>query len=84
MPIGSRVSWENEKFSMGRQFENAARSNHYQSLARLAERGGLVWREAAAIVAGVKFERITKDSAVAEQYVRAHLATPSSGRPANA
>jgi len=50
MPIGKRVSFANEKFPMGAAFEKAAERNHYQSLKRLAERGGLSWCEAAAVV----------------------------------
>ena len=58
MPIGDKVSWHNERFMMDRRFESRAQSNHYQSLRRLAERGGLVWSEAAAIIQNRKFERM--------------------------
>jgi hypothetical protein len=74
MPIGSDVGWQNEKFAMGRQYENAAEHNHQQSLQWLAERGGLVWSEAAAIVEmrpwfsmdATNAERIVREALISE------------------
>lgn len=65
MPIGDKVSWHNERFMMDCRFESRAQSNHYQSLRRLAERGGLVWSEAAAIIQNRKFERMGASEAKA-------------------
>lgn len=48
MPIGDRK----DRFLMGPQFEDQAQRNHHQTLKRLAERGGLDWGEAAAIIEG--------------------------------
>ncbi|MEG3086203.1 hypothetical protein [Sphingomonas sp. PB4P5] len=75
MPIGSDVCFGNERFIMGRHFENAAERNHRQSLARLAERGGLEWSEAAAIIEMRPW--FNMDQTAAEQIVRAALSAQS-------
>ena len=71
MPIGGKVSSHNPRYPMARVYENAAQRNHQQSLARLADRGGLVWAEAAAIVEMRPFFRM--DATEAERIVRTKL-----------
>lgn len=71
MPIGSSIYGANERFSMGRAYENAAQRNHNQSLAEIAARGGLTWCEGAAIVEMRPWWQM--DQSVAEATVRAHL-----------
>lgn len=72
MPIGDCVSSHNERFAMSNAYANAAERNHRQSLARIAERGGLVWSEAAAIVEMRPYFRMNE--AEAERIVRGKLA----------
>lgn len=53
MPILDRTSrGESVPFALLLPFEAQAKRNHYQTLERLAERGGLSWVELVAIVEG--------------------------------
>jgi hypothetical protein len=76
MPVGMLGGGKGERFPMSlfRPHEGQARENHYQSLDRLAERGGLGWSEALAILEDREWRRC----ADAEAKVRAILAPPPS------
>ncbi len=50
--------------------ENQAWTNHGQSLSELAQRGGLGWAEALAIIEGKKWRDAEHDEKVAESIVR--------------
>jgi hypothetical protein len=50
-----------------------AERNHYQTLERLAERGGLSPSELVAVLVGVEWERITKDKDVIERWLLQRL-----------
>jgi hypothetical protein len=71
MPIGPGAAITCERFWMDADHEQQAQWNHGQSLARLAERGGLDWCEAAAIVLNREWCPMRADRA--EQIVRTHL-----------
>lgn len=43
------------------EHERQAQANHYQTVKRLAERGGLSWCEMLAVVMDVEYRRIRKD-----------------------
>jgi hypothetical protein len=78
MPVGLLYGCKGkgERFPMSlfRPHEEQAQKNHYQSLDRLAERGGLDWSEALAIL---KDREFAIDEG-AEAKVRAILAPPPS------
>ena len=69
MPIGERDG--KKRFRMGPEFEARAKRNHGQTLARLAQRGGLGWCEGAAIVQDRAWHRM--DSAAARTVVYSSL-----------
>lgn len=71
MPVGNRAGFENERFPFSLFSEEWAQRNHGQSLSRLAERGGLGWCEAAAIIERREWRRM--DAAEAEAVVRSIL-----------
>ena len=73
MPVGDRPDYRNEKFPFGPQYADRARRNHGgQPLQRLAERGGLSWCEAYAVIVDKEYGAV--DKAYAEQAVRRHFA----------
>jgi hypothetical protein len=59
--------------------ENQAQTNHRQSLARLEQRGGLGWCEAAAILADRKWHKMDKPDAKA--FVMAHYENWKAAQP---
>ncbi len=71
MPVGNRVAFNNERFPFALFSDEACRRNHSQSAQRLAERGGLSWCEAAAIIENRRYRQM--DVAEAEAVVRAAL-----------
>jgi hypothetical protein len=72
MPVGNKPAFANDVFPFSLFNEEQARRNHGQSLRRLAERGGLSWCEAAAIIERREWRAM--DDAEAERIVRAALA----------
>lgn len=68
MPVGAKISWHNERFPMSLFTPAACNSNHYQTPERLAERGGLSWCEAAAVIQRRPWSKM--DDAEAEAVVR--------------
>ncbi len=68
MPVGAKVSFHNERFPLALFDNDACERNHRQTRTRLAERGGLVWTEAAAIIEKRRYEMM--DPAAAEKIVR--------------
>ena len=65
MPVGSAISWDNERFPFALFNEQQAQRNHYQSLRDLARRGGLSWTEAAAIIERRDWRNIPNEEAEA-------------------
>lgn len=68
MPVGAKVSFSNEQFPLALFSRDRCERNHRQTPERLAERGGLVWSEAAAIIENRKWQMM--DPAEAEKIVR--------------
>lgn len=67
--VGAKISHDNERFEFSDGDEPRAKRNHYQTLARLNERGGLSWSEAAAILEDREWRKMP--DAEAEALVRA-------------
>lgn len=77
MPVGDNIRFGNERFPFALFSEEWCQNNHSQSARRLAERGGLGWCEAAAIIERRRWRKMER--AEAEQIVRTALRALTQG-----